>query len=292
MNKTNILVTGANSQLGKILQNNIPKNLRVHFFTKDDLDITNIDDVKHAFNNNKYNYCLNFAAYTDVNKAENEKEKCYNVNVNGLINLADLCKEHECTLIQISTDFVFDGTKKHAYLETDQTKALNYYGYTKLKAEEYIIEHLKKYIIIRTSWLYSEYNRNFVKSIISLSKKNDNLKIVDNQQGTPTNAHDLIKFIDLLISKIEKDLSINYYGLYHFSNLGKCSWYSFAKKIVKTLNLKVSLHPISDKEYITPAKRPSYSVLSKEKVMNIFAYSIPDWEQSLEKFLLNKFKND
>ncbi|MCC1483472.1 dTDP-4-dehydrorhamnose reductase [Winogradskyella immobilis] len=279
-----ILVTGKDSQLSQCIQdikNQYPK-LNFIFKSSKALDITNNDQLELFFNTNTIDYCINCAAYTAVDKAEIEKEKATKVNFEGIKNLVNICNEANATLIHISTDFVFNGNSKKPYLETDKTDPINVYGKTKRKGELKVIENSQKYFIIRTSWLYSEYGTNFLKTMLKLSNQKDKIDVVNDQIGSPTYAKDLAEVILKFI-----DLNILNYGIYNYSNSGEISWYQFAKTIFKILNISIKTNSISSKDYKTLAKRPDYSVLNTNKIRQVFDIDIPNWEISLKKAISN-----
>jgi dTDP-4-dehydrorhamnose reductase len=284
-----VLVTGSNGQLGKCLQD-VSKNsstIKWIFKSSVELDITEENSIKQAFKSSKIDYLVNCAAYTSVDKAESEIEKAFLVNAEGTRLLANACKEHKATLIHISTDFVFDGKKETPYLETDQPNPINIYGASKLKGEEYVNEILTNYFIIRTSWVYSEYGNNFVKTVLRIANERDEISVVNDQIGTPTNAIDLAKAIMQVVSKHvifkEKNQFIDFYGTYNFSNEGQCSWYDFAKKIFEIHNISIILKSITTSEYPTVAKRPVYSVLDKTKFKETFDFKINTWKKNICK---------
>ncbi|PKB42622.1 dTDP-4-dehydrorhamnose reductase [Cellulophaga sp. RHA19] len=285
-NKTlKILVTGANGQLGKCIYD-VAKGYpeySFHFKSSKDLDITDNEALQKLFIKEKYNYCINSAAYTAVDKAESNKEAAFLVNAKAVKFLAEVCKKTETTFIHISTDFVFDGTKTSPYTETDTPNPINVYGESKLKGEEYIQEILSEYFIIRTSWVYSEYGNNFVKTMLRLGKEREELSVVNDQIGSPTYAGDLAN----VILKIIETRSVNY-GLYHYSNEGEISWFDFAKEIFRINNINIKLSPIKSEEYPTPAKRPNNSVMVNKKAMEQLDLIVYDMLESLTKNLKNK----
>lgn len=280
----NVLVTGANGQLGKCLieLSMLSPFLNFVFTNSQELDITNKDKVRLAFENVKFDYCINCAAYTAVDKAEQEQDKARNVNVNGVVNIAELCRQNNTTLIHVSTDFVFDGKSEKPYIETDKTTPLSVYGKTKLEGEHKIQEILNNYFIIRTSWLYSEYGTNFMKTMLRLGKERTELNVVSDQIGTPTYANDLAEVILKIVIANEKN-----YGVYHYSNEGVASWYDFAKQIFEYKNYSIKLNKIATSGYPTPAVRPQYSVLDKIKIGKNLNITIPNWKLSLKKALGN-----
>ncbi len=287
-----VLVTGANGQLGQSLQfvaGNYP-NIDFKFCNSKDLDITNLENVKHVFEHYKPDFCINTAAYTAVDKAESEPEKAFAINVTGAKNLAEVCKEFQTTLIHISTDFVFDGNydllspraQSRGHSEEDLTNPKSVYGQTKLDGEKAVQEILEKYIIIRTSWVYSQFGNNFLKTMLRLGSERETLTVVNDQIGTPTNAVDLANAILKIICLTERSRSANYFGIYNFSNQGQCSWFDFAKKIFENHNINIDLKPIPSASYPTPAERPKYSVLDKSKIISTFGIEIKTWEESLK----------
>lgn len=276
-----VLVTGALGQLGQAIQHIAPKYKGLEFVYTDynDADITSKEELSMLFKEVKPEFCINAAAYTAVDKAESEPEKAYAINVTGAKNLAEVCKEQGTTLIHISTDFVFDGTKTTPYTEEDLTNPQSVYGITKRQGEEEIEKALEAHYIIRTAWLYSEYANNFMKTMLRLASERDSLGIVNDQKGTPTNANDLAKTILEIITSGKKA-----YGLYHYSNDGEATWYDFAKEIFRVNNVSIDVKPILTSDYPTPAKRPFYSVLDKSKIKAVFSIQQKDWKEALKKY--------
>jgi dTDP-4-dehydrorhamnose reductase len=283
-----VLVTGANGQLGQAIQfiaGNYPEITFV-FCDSKKLDITNPDSIDAIFQEVKPDFCINTAAYTAVDKAESEPEKAFLINATGAKNVAIACKAHTSTLLHVSTDFVFDGTKTIPYNEVDIPNPTGVYGQTKLEGEKAIQAILEHYYIIRTSWVYSQFGANFMKTMLRLGSERDTLSVVNDQIGTPTHAVDLA---EALVQIIITSLSFGEgrgeaYGIYNFSNEGQCSWYDFAKKIFEVNNIAIDLKPIPTSSYPTPAQRPKYSVLDKTKIKTAFGIEILDWEQLLEKY--------
>lgn len=279
-----VLVTGANGQLGQSLQFVAKNYLEVAFVFCDSktLDITDYDNVNAVFKEVLPNYCINAAAYTAVDKAESEPEKAYSINVLGAQNLAKICKMNNTVLLHVSTDFVFDGTKKIPYNENDIPNPTGIYGQTKLEGEIVIQNTWEKHLIIRTSWVYSQFGNNFMKTMLRLGSERDSLSVVNDQIGTPTNAVDLAEVLIKIVESCHAELvSASNYGIYNFSNEGHCSWYDFAKKIFEINNISINLQPIPTSSYPTPAKRPAYSVLDKSKIKKTFGIEINNWEESL-----------
>ncbi len=281
-----VLVTGANGQLGQAIQSisgNYPE-IDFVFCDSSSLDITNLDTVNQVFVKVKPNYCINAAAYTAVDKAESEQDKAISINVIGAKNLAATCKENNTILLHVSTDFVFDGNKSTPYSEEDIPNPTGVYGQTKLDGEKAIQETFDKYYIIRTSWVYSQFANNFMKTMIRLGSERDSLSVVNDQIGTPTNAVDLAQaLVKICLTTNHQPPTTNLYGIYNFSNEGQCSWYDFAKKIFEVNNITIDLSPIPTTSYPTPAKRPAYSVLDKSKIRKAFDLQINNWEDSLNK---------
>ncbi len=278
-----VLITGANGQLAKCIQDVVRKehlNIEWVFKTSKELDITNQRNVQDLLKNNKFNYLVNCAAYTSVDKAESEKEKALLINARAVKYLAEYCKKNNIIFIHISTDFVFDGTKNDPYTEEDITNPINVYGLSKLKGEQYIQETLERFFIIRTSWVYSEYGHNFVKTMLGLAKERDQINVVNDQIGSPTYAKDLAKaIVEIISSNFDK------YGIYNYSNEGAISWFDFSKKIFEFACENINVFPVTSDNYITPAKRPKNSVLDKNKMVEELKVSVPHWEESLKKML-------
>ncbi len=280
-----ILVTGGNGQLGSSIQSiesSVGQGNTYIYLSSAELDVTNENSIGAAVAKYKPDYIVNCAAYTAVDKAESEKEFAYAINANAAESLAKIAKENNCTLIHISTDFVFGETSPHPLTEDMATKPTGVYGASKLAGEELIRGNMDNYFIIRTSWLYSEFQNNFLKTMFRLGNERDELSVVYDQVGTPTYAVDLAAFIVHLINSDAKD-----YGVYHFSNEGVASWYDFAFEIFKLSNITINLKPITSDKFPTPAKRPNYSVMSKDKLKQTFDIKIAHWTTSLSVCLNN-----
>lgn len=278
-----VLVTGSGGQLGQSLQFIAKNHSEIDFVFCDStkLDITNKIAVEAIFNQTKPNFCINAAAYTAVDKAESEYETAELINAIGAINLAEVCKEFEVVLLHISTDFVFDGNKKTPYKEVDNTNPSGVYGQTKLDGELAIQAIWHKHYIVRTSWVYSQFGNNFLKTMLRLASERTTLSVVNDQIGTPTNAIDLAEtLVEIIITTNQQPANDNF-GIYNFSNEGQCSWYEFAKKIFEFNNIQIDLKPIPTTDFPTPAKRPKYSVLDKSKIIDTFGLQIKSWEESL-----------
>ena len=274
-----ILVTGANGQLGQCLQKISSQFEEFEFIFTDSetLDITNKEEVNDFFWQNAPDFCINAAAYTAVDLAETDVEKAFLVNADGTENLAEACAENNVQFIHVSTDYVFDGENNLAYTEEDFTNPLGVYGASKLAGDELALEVNPCSVILRTSWVYSEFGKNFVKTMLNLFATKDELNIVADQFGQPTNANDLAEAI-MKIIKSEKITP----GIFNFSNLGRISWFDFAEKIAELSEAKIKLNAIETSQYPTPAKRPKNSVLDLDKIYKTYAIQLKPWEESLE----------
>jgi dTDP-4-dehydrorhamnose reductase len=282
----NVLVTGSNGQLGSELKKLVAINTdnSNHFIFTDieELNITNEAQVKAFFEQNSIDFCINAAAYTAVDKAENEPAIAYLINVEAVRLLAIQCHLYNTVFIHISTDYVFDGMSHLPYKEANPTDPQSVYGKTKREGEMVALKNNPKTIIIRTSWLYSTFGNNFVKTMLRLAQTRPALSVVADQIGTPTYAGDLAQVILHIIDVINENKDKNFVGTYHYSNEGVASWYDFAHAIFEMNNIKIALKPISTTEYPTPAHRPAYSVLDKSKIKNTFGIEIPHWRESLK----------
>ena len=279
----NILVTGSNGQLGNELRKisgMFPDNS--FFFTDiDELDISNSVAVNNFFESKRIQTVINCAAYTAVDKAENDEPTAMLINASSVRYLAKACSKSNATLIHISTDYVYDGNACKPYKEGHPTAPASAYGRSKLAGEEAAMS-TPKALIIRTSWLYSSFGNNFVKTMIRLGKERDTLNVVFDQTGTPTYAADLALIIMEIVRKTEKnDLKT---GIFHYSNEGVCSWYDFAREIMQQAGLKCDVKPIETKDYPLPAPRPHYSVLNKTRIKTVYGVEIPHWKDSLMQF--------
>lgn len=269
------LVTGCNGQLGTALQN-LLKDKAV-YIDRDKLDLTDETAVKNYLSQNQFNFIINCAAYTAVDKAETDKEAARQVNALAPLYLAKYGKN----IIHISTDYVFDGTNCKPYNEDDTTAPVSVYGQTKREGELNVLNHAKTAIIIRTAWLYSPHGGNFVKTMRKLGEQRESLNVVFDQVGSPTNAYDLANAIISALPQIKKGEK----EIYHFTNEGVCSWYDFAVEIMKQSHLGCKVFPIESKDYPTPAPRPHYSVLNKAKIKQRFNLTIPHWQEGLASCL-------
>lgn len=273
-----ILITGEDGQLAQCLKlvESTASNFQFIYRNAKDLDITNQNAVNTFFKSNKIDYCINCAAYTAVDDAETNPLIAKKVNTDGPKYLAIACKFSDTILVHISTDFIFDGKKRKPYTEIDKTNPLGVYGLTKRDGENEIKNHWQKYYIIRTSWLYSQFGTNFLKTMLRLSKEKHELYIVKNQIGSPTYALDLANAIIKIITSQSKK-----YGIYNYANLGAISWYEFAELIFKTSKISIKTHPILAEAYTSKAKRPLYSVLNTKKIEANFDVLVPEWKTSL-----------
>jgi dTDP-4-dehydrorhamnose reductase len=280
-----VLVTGGRGQLAKCIKMASKRraDLNISFEDSSLFDITNSSQMRVYLSKNKdFEFLINCAAYTNVDLAEKNKDKAYQVNAEGAEKLAKLCKEFNIKLVHISTDFVFDGSNTRPYKETDVPNPSSVYGASKLQGEKNIMERLSSYFIIRTSWLYSEFGSNFVKTILRLADTQKEIKVVSDQIGSPTNAHDLADFLLEIIS-----INSTNYGTYHFSNTGETSWYGFAEEVFRICNVSADLRPISSSAYASLANRPKYSVLDTKKGKETFNVNPDYWVDSLKKVNFN-----
>ncbi len=279
-NTKTILITGAQGQLGQefqeIAKGQTPYNFL--FASKEALPISEEQSIDDFFFKNTIDVCVNCAAYTAVDKAEQENELATTVNAKAVGYLAKACKKYNIQFIHISTDYVFDGKSSSPYKTTDKTNPVNFYGKTKLEGELLALKENENTIIIRTAWVYSQFGNNFVKTMIRLMKERESIAVVNDQFGGPTYAADLAAAI-LQLTSTNKFVA----GIYHYSNQGKISWYDFAKEIAQTIHSKCVVNPITTLQFPTPAARPKYSVLDTEKIQTTYGIVIPNWKDSLKK---------
>lgn len=281
----NVLITGSKGQLGLELESLGHQFLNFKLFCTDkfSLNILNFEETEQYVLKNNIEVMVNCAAYTDVNKAEDEFEKADEVNHLAVRNLGLIAKKHHIKLIHISTDYVFDGNSEIPYKETDATNPQNTYGISKLNGEKALLEiNPKDSIIIRTSWLYSEFGNNFVKSMLKLSKEKESITVVFDQIGSPTYAKDLA----LVILQIIPEISSDSLQIYHYTNKGQCSWFDFASAIMKIAQQNCEILPIPSSAFKTKAKRPKYSLLDTDKIQHTFNLEIPTWEDALRECIL------
>lgn len=273
-----ILVTGSNGQLGKELQQFSSSFAQFNFIflSREELPVNDPGLISHFFTKHQPQYCINCAAYTAVDKAEEEKEIAFQVNAEAVGVLATVSKENNCRLIHISTDYVFDGASIVPYKEDDTVNPQGVYGASKLEGERLALQNNADVIIIRTSWVYSEFGKNFVKTMMRLMSEKDKINVVNDQIGSPTYAADLAEVIlHIIFSQKWKP------GIYNYSNKGIISWYEFAVTIKELIKSNCIINPIPASAYPTPAKRPAYSVLDTEKIQTSFGIEIKDWKESL-----------
>ena len=282
-----VVVTGKGGQLASELEAIKGKDPNWTFLSEEALDITNKTSVVSYFDSNIYDLVINCAAYTDVDKAEDEAELAFKVNAEGTKNILDSCELMGAKLIHYSTDYVFDGRSKEPYTELDTPNPKSIYGLSKLKGEEYIFKNKKvKSIIIRTSWVYSNYGNNFVKTMIRLGSEREELGIVADQVGSPTYAKDLAE--DTIRILNDEKYRWNLCDVFHYSNNGSCSWYEFAEKIFKITNIAIRLNKLNTDDYPTKSSRPKYSLLDKSKFETTFNTQIRNWKTSLLELLKQK----
>ena len=282
-----ILVTGSNGQLGSELHklSELHSDYTFTFISRQEQDLSDSEAIQTWFHDKSFDVIINCAAYTAVDKAESEQDLARTINATAVGTLASIAKEKISTLIHISTDYVFDGKNFKPYRETDPTNPQGIYGQTKLEGEQAMLAiNPAKSIIIRTSWVYSSFGNNFVKTMLRLGKEREELGVIFDQVGSPTSARDLAQAILSIIQhpklSAQEDTEI-----YHFSNEGVCSWYDFAKTIFQFSAISCLVKPIETLEYPTPAKRPHYSVLNKAKIKDTFDITIPYWKDSLQNCL-------
>jgi len=279
-----ILVTGSNGQLGKAFQHVASSYPQFEFIllSKEDMPIHHFDMVRHYFNIYQPQYLINCAAYTAVDRAEQEKDRAFQINAEAVGVLAAICREHNCKLIHISTDYVFDGIATTPYKEDSPTNPQSVYGASKLEGEKQALQFNPDSIIIRTSWVYSEFGKNFVRTIAKLLQEKDEINVVNDQVGSPTYAKDLAEIILQII------ISQNWHpGIYNYSNQGIISWYDFAVAIKELTGSNCKINPIPTSQYPTPAKRPAYSALDTGKIQNILDIQLKVWKESLTACLGN-----
>lgn len=280
-----VLVTGSNGQLGSELRRIAEQHdnsLRFFFTDVDTLDITNQDQLDAFVVDNNIKYIVNCAAYTAVDKAEDDIDLCYKINRDAVLNIARVSEKHGVKVIHVSTDYVFDGTAKEPYTEDQAISPRSVYGQSKSEGEQALFDNCSQAMVIRTAWLYSIYGNNFVKTMLRLGRERDSLNVVADQIGTPTNAQDLAEAIVHILDFSEANTFVS--GIYHYSNMGITTWYDFTVEIHCLAGItSCVVTPISTAEYPTRAVRPQYSVLDKSKIQKTFNLSIPKWEDSLKR---------
>ena len=283
--KITILVTGSNGQLGSEIRKLSVQYPSYNFLftTKDNLPIEDTNRLKIFFNKQPIDFCINCAAYTAVDKAESDKERAFLINADAADALASTCSDHQTKLIHISTDYVYGGNTSVAFKEEDAVDPLNVYGWSKLKGEELILNRYPSSLIIRTSWVYSVYGNNFVKTMLRLFKEKETLNVVNDQYGSPTYAADLAEIIMRFIE--DRQNNNDHKGIVNYSNGGVTTWFNFAVAINEYVESSCKIIPVATSAYPTPAKRPQRSVLDTSKISSMLAIEIPFWKDSLQKCL-------
>lgn len=278
----NILVTGSTGQLGSdVVKELLKRGYSTLSPNRSEFNLCSEDNIRNYILNSNCESIVHCAAYTQVDKAEDEKDLCIKINATATKHIAKCAKILDIPMIYISTDYVFDGTKDGKYTENDETNPINIYGESKLAGEKYVQEILDKYYIVRTSWVFNINGKNFIETMLRLSKANNQLSIVNDQIGSPTYTKDLSR---LLVDMIET----NKYGLYHATNEGYCSWYEFADTIFKLANINIDIKAINSNEYASRAKRPLNSKLSKDKLIEYGFKPLPHWEDALKDYLIRR----
>ena len=278
----NILVTGSTGQLGSdVVKELLKRGYSTLSPNRSELNLCSEDNIRNYILNSNCEAIVHCAAYTQVDKAEDEKDLCIKINATATKHIVKCAKILDIPMIYISTDYVFDGTKDGEYTENDETNPINIYGESKLAGEKYVQEILDKYYIVRTSWVFNINGKNFIETMLRLSKTNNQLSIVNDQIGSPTYTKDLSR---LLVDMLETSK----YGLYHATNEGYCSWYEFANTIFKLANINIDIKAINSNEYASRAKRPMNSKLSKDKLIEYGFKPLPHWEDALKDYLIRR----
>ena len=299
MQKLKVLVLGSGGQLGKELKYNLTKNVSTIFFDKEKLDITNYDLLKNKINNFDPSIIINAAAFTNVNKAEENKKEAFSVNSDAVGFLSNLIAKKDIWLIHFSTDYVFDGEQNFKYKESDVTKPLNVYGMSKLSGEKKIIESCCKYIIFRTSWVYGEYGYNFIKKIVDIAKTKKKISVVSDQKGVPTSTYLICRIINKLIQDISMD---NFWtpGIYHLVPNGRTTWFEMAQEVARIAsdesvkyNFKnLIIEPISNNRRSNEVKRPRNSLLCNKKLQIKLNFTLPNWNEDFLPFVIKYIRNN
>lgn len=288
----NIWITGADGQLGRCLKDVLPNHHNVQgvFSSREDLDLQNKVAVESWLNDNKINVVINTAAYTAVDKAEDEPEAAIHANADIPEVLATACNDHGIPLIHVSTDYVFDGTASEPYTENDVENPQSQYGLSKYLGELEVLQGNKRNVVVRTSWLYSEYGNNFLKTMLRLGAEKESIRVVNDQHGSPTYAGHLAEVLVTIAEKITGEMDEDIGGVYHFSNAGTATWFDFATAIMELRELPCKVEPCTTAEYPTKATRPAYSELDTRKIQSIFDLKIANWKDAL-KDALSKMPN-
>ncbi len=288
----NILITGANGQLGQEFRALAAQYPQFHFLftTKEDMPLDDAGAVQNYFANHQINFCVNCAAYTAVDKAETDKEKAFSINATAVGHLAFVCNTFNVQLIHISTDYVFNGEAKEPYTEADTTNPMSIYGQSKLLGEELALQNNPATIIVRTSWVYSSFGNNFVKTMLRLMQERESINVVNDQWGCPTYAADLAHAIISIIQKnpvatVPQSPVLLQQNIYNYCNHGITNWHLFATAIKEFTVSNCIINPIPTTQYPTPAQRPAWSVLDTTLIQNTFDIAIPQWQESLKNCL-------
>ncbi len=280
-----ILVTGGQGQLASALKNHIKANqFLLNFYSHHELDITDSSTIKNIIDTHQPDLIINTAAYTAVDKAETDKETAEKINHFGARNLARICQQNAIPLIHLSTDYIFDGEKKSAYVESDAANPINFYGITKQRGEQAITEILTDYIILRVSGIFSEYGQNFLKTMIRLSQEKKELRVVADQITCPTAANDIASAILKMAATYSQTQKLPW-GIYHYCSANPVSWHAFASSILSHVNPSIVIKAIPTNEYPTPAKRPMNSVLNCEKIQQNFSIPQPSWQEGILRLI-------
>jgi dTDP-4-dehydrorhamnose reductase len=283
-----ILITGAGGMLGSALLKTLDNHFKVLGCTRRECDITDKNKVESVINSFLPDIVIHCAAYTNVEKAEDEQEKAFFVNREGTRNIFKVLEDKDCLIVYISTDYVFDGKKNSPYLEQDLPSPINVYGKSKLEGEK-IVKNFKKHLIIRTSWLFGPCGENFITKIIRKAEQDKVIKVVDDQKGSPTYTFDLSYAIkDIIDISLKRRIE---YGIYHITNSGICSWFEFARYIKELTKIEVEILPVTSKESTTKAERPLNSVLSNDKFFNLVGYKLRNWKEAVKEYIQNYLNN-
>ncbi|TDW95801.1 dTDP-4-dehydrorhamnose reductase [Dinghuibacter silviterrae] len=283
----NILVTGAGGQLGSELRDlaEAHSDWTFHFFDRSDLPLDNAGLLAEAFDRVQPSVCINAAAYTAVDKAESEKEQAYAINGTAVGALALLCARYNALLLHVSTDYVFNGEGKQPYRETDPVSPLGVYGASKLEGERLALAAHKKVVIVRTSWVYSYYGKNFVKTMLRLLREKESIGVVADQLGRPTYARNLAKALLGIVAEYKQCSDNRFHGVYHYADRGEITWFDLASAVKELIQAPCVIHPLTTAQYPTPARRPAYSVLDTTRIEEAFDVDICDWKDSLRRCL-------
>lgn len=284
-----VLVTGANGQLGQCIKDAVNQinnsEYQYTFVTRQEFDLANIQMMRDYLTQNELDVLINCAAYTAVDLAEEEVDKAYAVNAEAVGEMAKICAEKNIEFIHVSTDYVFDGNADKPFAVDHETNPISVYGKSKLVGEQLAVKNNPESIIIRTAWVYSQHGKNFMKTMLRLFADKDEISVVNDQKGTPTNANDIARAILKVVQAKKKTP-----GIYHFTNAGDTTWFGFAEAIKELTNAEIKINPIPTSQFPTPAKRPAYSVLDTAKIQEVYDVDCPHWKDSL-KLLFNKLSN-